>query len=92
MSILAAIIVGGFAGWLASMVAGTNREQGIVGNIVVGVLGAILGSLIAGALGIGTFTGFNISSFLIALAGAVVLLFIYKAVRGGTAHSPTLHR
>jgi uncharacterized membrane protein YeaQ/YmgE (transglycosylase-associated protein family) len=93
MGIIAWIIMGALAGWIASMIAGTNREQGAIGNIVVGILGAFLGGFIARSLGIGDVTGFNLGSFLIALAGAVVLLVAYKAIRGGsTHHSPTLHR
>jgi uncharacterized membrane protein YeaQ/YmgE (transglycosylase-associated protein family) len=93
MGIILWIVFGALVGWIASMIAGTNQEQGAIGNIVVGILGAFLGGLLARALGIGDITGFNIGSFLIALGGAVVLLFIYKAVRGGASHhSPTLHR
>lgn len=86
------IVFGALVGWIASMIAGTNREQGALGNILVGILGAFLGGLLARTLGFGDVTGFNLGSFLIALAGAVVLLMIYKAIRGGTTHSPTLHR
>jgi uncharacterized membrane protein YeaQ/YmgE (transglycosylase-associated protein family) len=93
MGIILYIIFGALVGWIASMIAGTNREQGAIGNIIVGILGAFLGGLVANAAGSGGITGFNLSSFLIALAGAVVLLFIYKAIRGGRTHnSPTLHR
>ncbi len=92
MGIITWIIFGALAGWIASMIAGTNKEQGAIGNIIVGILGAFLGGMIARAAGIGDITGFNLGSFLIALVGAVVLLFIYKAVRGGSTHSPTLHR
>jgi uncharacterized membrane protein YeaQ/YmgE (transglycosylase-associated protein family) len=92
MGIILWIIFGALVGWVASMIAGTNREQGAIGNIIVGILGAFLGGLAARAMGIGDITGFNIGSFLIALVGAVVLLFIYKAVRGRGTHSPTLHR
>jgi uncharacterized membrane protein YeaQ/YmgE (transglycosylase-associated protein family) len=86
------IIAGAFVGWIASMIAGTNRDQGTIGNIIVGILGALLGSFIARALGGAGVTGFNLGSFLVALAGAVVLLFLYRAIRGDRTHSPTLHR
>lgn len=92
MNIILWIIFGALVGWIASMIAGTNREQGAIGNIIVGILGAFLGGLIARAMGVGDITGFNLGSFVIALIGAVVLLFIYKAVRGNNTHSPTLHR
>lgn len=87
MGIILWIIFGALVGWIASMIAGTNREQGAIANIVVGILGAFIGGAVASWAGIGDISGFNISSFLIALAGSVVLLFIYKAVRGNSHHS-----
>jgi uncharacterized membrane protein YeaQ/YmgE (transglycosylase-associated protein family) len=74
------IVVGGLAGWVASMIVGTNKSQGMVGNIVVGIVGALVGGLLFGLLGGSGFTGFNIWSFLVALVGAVVVLFIWRAV------------
>jgi len=82
MSIILFVIMGALAGWIASMIAGTNAEQGVLGNIIVGVLGAFLGGMIANALFGQGLSGFDLRSFLIALAGSTVLLFIYKAVRG----------
>lgn len=92
MEFLFYILAGALVGWVASMIAGTNREQGAIGNIIVGILGAFLGSFLVRAIGGAGVTGFNITSFLVALLGAVLLLFIYKAVRGDTTHSSTLHR
>lgn len=74
------IVVGGLAGWVASMIVGTNKSQGMIGNIVVGIVGALVGGLLFGLLGGSGFTGFNIWSFLVALVGAVVVLFIWRAV------------
>lgn len=91
MGIILWIIFGALTGWVASMIAGTNREQGAFGNIVVGIIGAFLGGMTANALGGTGVTGFNLGSFLVALAGSVVLLFIYKAVRGNRI-SHTTHR
>lgn len=91
MGILLFVILGGVAGWVASMIAGTNSEQGVLGNIVVGVLGAFLGGMVANALFGQGLSGFDLRSFLIALAGATVLLFIYKAVRGNRV-SHGMHR
>ena len=86
MGILAWIIFGALAGWVASMVVHTNAEQGALGNIVVGILGAVLGGWLAGFLfnspGV---TGFNFSSFIIAVVGAVLLLIIKGAVTGRKA-------
>ena len=88
MEFLLYILGGAFVGWIASMVAGTNKDQGAIGNILVGVLGAFLGSFLMRTLGGSGVTGFNISSFLVALLGAVILLFVYKAIRKGIARNP----
>jgi uncharacterized membrane protein YeaQ/YmgE (transglycosylase-associated protein family) len=92
MGIILYIIFGGLVGWIASMIAGTNAQQGVLGNIVVGILGAFLGGLVANALGGAGVTGFNLGSFLVALAGAVVLLFIYRAIRGDRGVTHPSHR
>lgn len=82
MSLLIYIIFGGLVGWIASMLMGTDGQQGIVLNIVVGVVGAALGSWIFSLLGLsGSITGFNIGSFVVAIVGAVVLIAVVKAVR-----------
>ncbi len=86
MGIILYIIFGAIVGWIASMIMGRNGQQGAVGNIVVGILGAILGGFIMSAFGSNGVTGFNLSSFFVALMGAVVLLFVYNAVRGRSAH------
>ncbi len=82
MGILGWIILGGLAGWVASMIAGTNEQQGLLGNIVVGIIGGLLGGFLASFFGIDGVTGFNLWSFVIALIGAVILLWIWKALRG----------
>lgn len=83
MEIIAWIIMGALAGWIASMIMGTNEEQGAVANIVVGILGAFLGGFISSTLGGPTASGFNLVSLLIAIAGAVVLLFVVNLFRKG---------
>ena len=75
MGIIGFIILGGLAGWVASMITGDNGRIGIVGNIIVGIIGAIIGGLIASALGGEGVSGFNIYSFLVAIGGSVVLLW-----------------
>lgn len=82
MGIILYIIFGALVGWIASMIAGTNAQQGLIGNIIVGILGAFFGGMIADSLGGSGVTGFNLGSFVVALAGSVILLFIYKAIRG----------
>ena len=81
-SIITWIVIGGLAGWVASMITKTDANQGVIGNIVAGVVGAFVGGFLVGLLGGEGFTGFNIWSFLVALLGAVVVLFIWKAITG----------
>jgi uncharacterized membrane protein YeaQ/YmgE (transglycosylase-associated protein family) len=77
------IILGGLAGWVASMIAGTNARQGLLGNIVAGIIGGVLGGFIFGLFGGAGVTGFNLWSFLVALVGAIIVLAIWKAITGG---------
>ncbi len=81
-SIITWVVVGGLAGWVASMIAGTDKNQGLLGNIVVGIVGALVGGFVVELLGGTGFTGFNLWSFLVALLGAVIVLFIWKAITG----------
>jgi uncharacterized membrane protein YeaQ/YmgE (transglycosylase-associated protein family) len=83
MSIIGWIVIGGLIGWIASIIMGRNRQQGCIGNILVGIVGAVLGGLGYNLLtGQGlsfNFSSFDITSltgFLVALVGAVVLLAI----------------
>jgi len=76
MGILSWIIMGGLAGWVASMIMGRDRSMGLIANIIVGVVGGFLGGWIASLLGLGSISGFNLSSFLIALGGACLLLLV----------------
>lgn len=80
MGIIAWVIFGALAGWIASLIMSTDREQGAVANIVVGIIGAIVGGFIARAIGGSGVTGFNLGSLLVAILGAVILLGVYKMV------------
>jgi uncharacterized membrane protein YeaQ/YmgE (transglycosylase-associated protein family) len=81
MGILAYLVVGVIAGWLAGMAMG-GRGFGILGNIVVGVVGALLGGFIGSFLFGWDVTGINIGSIVIAFLGAVVFLLILRAIPG----------
>lgn len=81
--ILPAIILGGLAGWVASMLMKTDASMGLVANIVVGIIGAIIGNMLLPVFGLGGTTGFSLWSFVVALLGAVVLLFVVGMFRGG---------
>jgi uncharacterized membrane protein YeaQ/YmgE (transglycosylase-associated protein family) len=84
MSFISWIIVGGILGWVASMIMKTNEQQGIILNIVVGIVGAFLGGLLLAPLfGTGTInqSDFSIGSLMVSLLGAVVLLAIVNFFR-----------
>lgn len=84
---LGALIIGGLAGWVASMIMKTDGSMGILLNIVVGIIGAVIGNLLLPVIGIGGATGFSIWSFVVALLGAIVLLFIVKLFTNNKAES-----
>lgn len=86
MGILAWIIVGGVAGWLASIVMGTNQQQGLVMDIVLGIVGAIVGGFVLGLLGLGGADGlnFSIGSLVTAFIGAVIVIFVWRAISNRT--------
>jgi uncharacterized membrane protein YeaQ/YmgE (transglycosylase-associated protein family) len=81
------LIIGGILGWLASIIMHTNAQQGIVLNIIVGIVGALLaGLLLTPLFGIGTINQsiFSLPALLISLHGTVILLAIVNLVRRGT--------
>ena len=79
MNLIVTLVIGGVVGWLASLVMKTNAQMGIIANIVVGIVGSYLGFWVAGLIGIGASSA--IAHWLIALAGAVLLIVILKAVK-----------
>lgn len=81
MGIVLWIIFGALAGWLTSMVMGTNPQQGAIGNILLGIVGAFVGGFVGALLGFSGVTGFNIYSLLIAIGGAVLVTAIARALR-----------
>jgi uncharacterized membrane protein YeaQ/YmgE (transglycosylase-associated protein family) len=85
MGWIIALIVGGIAGWLASLVMNRDASMGIFWNIVVGCVGSVLGNLIAGPLlGVsGSVQEFSLTGLIIAVVGAVVLLGIANLVQRG---------
>jgi uncharacterized membrane protein YeaQ/YmgE (transglycosylase-associated protein family) len=85
MGILVWLIVGGVVGWLASIIMRTDGQQGILLNVVVGIVGALLaGFVVSPLLGIGTINeGISLATFLVSLVGAVILLAIVNLFRRG---------
>lgn len=86
MNIIIWLVVGGVLGWLASMVMRTDAQQGILLNVIVGIVGAMIaGFLIAPMLGTGTINqnDFSLSGLFVSFIGAVVLLAIVNLFRRG---------
>jgi uncharacterized membrane protein YeaQ/YmgE (transglycosylase-associated protein family) len=76
------IIVGGVCGWLASLIMRTDAQQGILMNIIVGIVGAAIAGLVLGKGNINQ--GFTLETFLWSLLGAVILLAVVNLVRRGS--------
>ena len=78
MSWIISLIIGGLVGWLASIVMKTNAQMGMIANVLVGIVGSMLGFWAAGMLGIAPSGG--ILRFVVAVAGAALLIFILRAL------------
>lgn len=78
MGIIGWIVLGGLAGWIASMIMGTNKSMGLMANIVVGIVGALIGGFAFNLIGGADITGFNLWSLFVAVVGSVILLGIAK--------------
>ncbi|MDN3919482.1 GlsB/YeaQ/YmgE family stress response membrane protein [Roseateles violae] len=88
MNLVIWLVVGGLIGWVASMIMRTDAQQGIVLNVVVGIVGALLGGwLLAPLFGIGTINqgDFSVAGLGLSLLGAIILLAIVNLFRRGTA-------
>jgi uncharacterized membrane protein YeaQ/YmgE (transglycosylase-associated protein family) len=83
MGLIVWLIIGGIVGWLASIIMRTDAQQGVLLNIVVGIVGAVIGGLILGRGNINN-AGLSVSTFLVSLLGAIVLLAIVNLVRRGS--------
>ncbi len=81
MGILTWIVMGLIVGILAKFIMPGTGPGGIIATIILGIVGALVGGFIGTALGLGSVTGFNVVSFLLAVAGAVILLFLFKLIR-----------
>jgi uncharacterized membrane protein YeaQ/YmgE (transglycosylase-associated protein family) len=80
MGIISWIVFGALVGWIASIIMKTNAEQGMLLNIIVGMIGSVIGGWLMSIIGEGGVGGFNVYSFLVALLGACVLIAIVKTV------------
>jgi len=75
MNILIWLLLGLVSGWLASVMMSTNSRQGMVGDIIMGIVGAVVGGLAFNLFGEAGVTGFNLSSILVATVGAMILIW-----------------
>jgi uncharacterized membrane protein YeaQ/YmgE (transglycosylase-associated protein family) len=78
MDLIIAIVVGGIIGWLASLIMKTGAQMGILANVIVGIIGSSLGYWLAGLLGIAAYG--TVARWIVAVAGAAVLIWILKAI------------
>ncbi len=81
MGLISWIILGALSGWLASKIMKTDREQDAVGNIGVGIAGALLGGVIMNILNRKGVTGINLQSIVVATGGACLFIFLLKSLR-----------
>lgn len=81
MGLIIWLVIGGVIGWLASIIMRTDAQQGILLNIVVGIVGAFIGGIIFSGGSIND--GVTLTSFLVSLVGAIILLAIVNLVRRG---------
>ena len=88
MNLIIWLVVGGLIGWIASLIMKTDAQQGLVLNVIVGIIGALLGGwLLSPLIGAGTVNqgDFSLMGLLVSLGGAIILLFIVNLVRRGAA-------
>lgn len=84
MSIFGWIVLGGLAGWIASMIMGTNDRQGCITDVILGIVGAVVGGFLFSIISGGDWaTGFNMISLVVAVVGACIVIAIKKIATGG---------
>jgi len=81
MGVLSWIILGLIVGVIAKLIMPGKDPGGFIITILLGIAGAFLGGFVGSALGLGTVTGFNIGSLLLALGGAILILILYRLVK-----------
>lgn len=84
MGIIAWIVLGAIAGFLANVIAG--GREGLIGTVLLGIVGAVVGGFLAGSLlGVADVTGINVESIVVSVIGAIVVLMVWRAVGGRRA-------
>jgi uncharacterized membrane protein YeaQ/YmgE (transglycosylase-associated protein family) len=87
MGFIGLIIFGGIVGWLASFVMHTNKQQGLLANIIVGIVGSMVGGFVMRIIGGAGITGFNLYSIGVGVVGAIILLWLVRLVGGRQKHA-----
>ena len=80
MNIILWIVFGALAGWIASLIMGNNQNQGLLTDILMGIVGAAVGGFVFEMFGASGVTGFNIYSMVVAVIGAIVLIGIGRVI------------
>jgi len=81
MGIILWIIFGALAGWIASIIMKTDANQGTMMDIIMGIVGAVVGGFLMGLVGQSGITGFNVYSLLVAVIGSVVVIYFGRMLR-----------
>ncbi|KKQ30081.1 MAG: Transglycosylase-associated protein [Candidatus Shapirobacteria bacterium GW2011_GWE1_38_10] len=81
MGILLWIIFGALAGWIASVIMKTNNSQGTMMDIIMGILGSIVGGFLMGMVGQSGVNGFDLYSLIVAVIGAIVVIYVGRMIR-----------
>jgi len=76
MNFILWIMLGALAGWIASIIMKTDASQGLLGDIILGIIGAFVGGFVFNMFGVAGTTGFNLYSLLVAIIGSVILIYI----------------
>jgi uncharacterized membrane protein YeaQ/YmgE (transglycosylase-associated protein family) len=87
MDLIITLILAGLVGWIASMIMKTDAQMGWIANVVVGVIGGFLGTMLFGFISPATPTdsGLNIMGIVVGVIGACLALFVWKAISGRRA-------
>lgn len=81
MGIILWVVLGAVAGWIASLIMKTDDSQGFVGDLLFGIIGAVVGGFLFGLIGQPGVTGFNIYSLIVAVVGASALIYLGRMIR-----------
>lgn len=84
MGIILWIIFGALAGWIASLIMKTDANQGMFMDILLGVIGAVVGGFVMNLFGQAGVTGFNLYSLVVAVVGAILVIAVGRMIRGST--------